>query len=252
MQLRRLRDEIVWRARNWAFSQFHLQSDLPSGLHVPVASHGEWIIFQDIFICAEYDHAIAAGIASVRPGETLTVLDLGANVGFFTFRFASAARLAHPDGEFRVFAVEASPATSAELSRRIAAEAALRERVTVRHGLAGARNGHGVLYESAFAGMSSMTHAAFTRPVAVEYLDLDGLTAQGPIHLLKCDIEGAEEMTFATYPELLRRVRSLVVELHPELCDVPRCRALLTQAGLEQVEIQREAPSFTVERWARP
>ncbi len=251
MQLRRLKDEIVWRARNWALSQFHLQSDLPSGLHVPVASHGEWIIFQDIFVCAEYDDAIAAGLASVRGDETLTVLDLGANVGLFTFRLANAALPAQPRSEFCVFAVEASPSTCAELSHRVQSEPALRERVVVRNGLAGERVGHAVLYESAFRGMSSMTHAAFTRPTPVDYLDLEELLPEGPIHLLKCDIEGSEEATFATYPELLRRVRNLVVELHPELCNVPRCRALLHEAGLSQVQVQREEKSYTVERWQR-
>jgi len=251
MQLSRLRDEIVWRAKNWAFSQFHLQSDLPSGLHVPVASHGEWIIFQDIFVGAEYDDAIAAGLASVHRGETLTVLDLGANVGFFTFRLASAALLAHPSRGFRVVAVEASPFTHAELVRRLEAEPKLRDRVTAVNGLAGTRSGQAVLYESAFRGMSSMTHVPFTRPVPVDYVDLERLLPKGPIHLLKCDIEGAEEATFATYPALLRRVRNLVVELHPELCDVPHCRALLTEAGLKQIQVQRETKSFTVERWQR-
>lgn len=251
MQLSRLRDEIVWRAKNWAFSQFHLQSDLPSGLHVPVASHGEWIIFQDIFVGAEYDDAIAAGIASVRPGETLTVLDVGANVGYFTFRLASAALLASPKCEFRVLAIEASPSTCAELTRRVHAEPTLRDRVTVVNGLAGERTGHGVLYESAFRGMSSMTHVAFTRPVSVDNVDLEKLVPEEPIHLLKCDIEGAEETMFAAYPALLRRVRNLVVELHPELCDVAHCRALLAEAGLRQVRIQRETKSFAVERWER-
>jgi hypothetical protein len=57
------------------------------------------------------------------------------------------------------------------------------------------------------------------------------------IALLKCDIEGAEELFLSTYPDLLSRVDTAVVELHHQFCSPVRCRELLAQAGLKRVRV---------------
>jgi hypothetical protein len=42
--------------------------------------------------------------------------------------------------------------------------------------------------------------------------------AGGCVHLIKLDIEGAEETFLAAAPALLQRTESLVIEIHPKSC----------------------------------
>jgi hypothetical protein len=55
----------------------------------------------------------------------------------------------------------------------------------------------------------------------------------GAVDLLKCDIEGAELLFLQSYPDLLRSVRAVVMELHPGLCDANECLRLLAEYGLD-------------------
>lgn len=47
------------------------------------------------------------------------------------------------------------------------------------------------------------------------------------VGLMKVDIEGSEEKFLCTDKRLLPRVRSIVIDLHPQLCDAMRAAALL-------------------------
>ena len=59
------------------------------------------------------------------------------------------------------------------------------------------------------------------------------------VDLLKCDVEGAELLFLRSYPELLRSVRTVVMELHPELCDADECLRLLGEYGLARQTVLR-------------
>jgi hypothetical protein len=72
------------------------------------------------------------------------------------------------------------------------------------------------------------------------------------IHLLKCDIEGSEQMFLENYPDILAMTDAVVMELHPELCDVQHCRQLLNDAGLEHAMTIRDMPDQSVEYFVRP
>lgn len=68
---------------------------------------------------------------------------------------------------------------------------------------------------------------------AVPFLDLESvLPARRRVNLLKCDIEGAEELFLESYSGLLGRIDVAVFEFHRELCDVGRCMRLIEEAGL--------------------
>jgi len=56
---------------------------------------------------------------------------------------------------------------------------------------------------------------------------LDRAAGNGLIDVLKVDIEGAEEQFVCAAPHLLPRVRCLVIELHPGLCDTDRVRKVI-------------------------
>jgi hypothetical protein len=74
--------------------------------------------------------------------------------------------------------------------------------------------------------------------VRVPFLDLTQLVPPvARIGILKCDIEGAEELFLTNYPDLLGRVDTAVVELHHQFCSPARCREVLADAGLHRVSV---------------
>jgi hypothetical protein len=82
--------------------------------------------------------------------------------------------------------------------------------------------------------------------VNVAFVDVDALIKDKfEIDLLKCDIEGAELMFIENYGDLLRRVRTAVLELHHHQCDTKRCVRLLESLGFRQT-ILRFNDSFSV------
>ncbi|MBA2432136.1 MAG: hypothetical protein H0V56_08480 [Chthoniobacterales bacterium] len=60
-----------------------------------------------------------------------------------------------------------------------------------------------------------------------------------------------EELFLRNYGNLLRRVDRAVFELHHDKCDVPNCRRLLAEAGLQPLRVVREFGQCSVELFAR-
>jgi FkbM family methyltransferase len=230
---------LFWRLPN-------LRRRLPSGLELTVESPADWTLYNDIFVDGEYDESIRAVLADAPAGRPLTVLDLGANVGYFVLRLADAA-LRHPV-DFRLVAVEPSSRLVLQFERRIVAQPVIAGRVRVVHGLAGRRNGEGRLFESPLHFEHSTMPRRRLRSVPVPYLDLDRLVDEWPeIDLLKCDVEGAELEMLQTYAAtLLPKVRHAVIELHHDRCDTARCVELLAAAGLSGGRVVREAYGCSV------
>jgi len=85
-----------------------------------------------------------------------------------------------------------------------------------------------------------------------EYIDLEKfLPAECPLDLIKCDIEGSELEFLQTYPDLLRRTRNVVIELHPFHCDAQACRDLLVSSGFVQQRIIKSFPTHALEMYCR-
>jgi FkbM family methyltransferase len=66
--------------------------------------------------------------------------------------------------------------------------------------------------------------------VQVQGITLADLVNQtGKINLMKVDIEGAEESFLCAYPDSLSNIDTLVIELHPALCDTQKVHELLNK-----------------------
>jgi len=64
----------------------------------------------------------------------------------------------------------------------------------------------------------------------VPFFDLETNTRNlETIHLLKCDIEGSEELFIKSYDQsdLFRKTQAAVFEFHPKLCNTSVCKKLL-------------------------
>lgn len=236
---------VMWRllAPHWR---------LKSGVTVEMSSEADWIIFSDIFLDGEYDEPIARMHAAL-PNGPWTVVDIGANVGLFTLRLVDRIRSYQAaSSKLNIHAIEGAPSSYKILLRRLAF-AGCGDMVTPHLGLIGNRSGEGVLYESTNHGLSSAcAPAENASSIRSNFLNLiDILPHSGPIHLLKCDIEGSEERFIEQYPDLWPRVERAVFELHHNLCDTKRCGRLLMESGLNSRTDLRISPAFSVSLFER-
>lgn len=140
-----------------------------------------------------------------------TVLDLGANVGYYTM---VASHLVGPDG--LVHAFEASPFVLPwlEASVRRSGDASANIRV---HGVAVAQDCGEVAFHSAapdktgFSSIRDLGHAC-SETTAVPSLAIDSMLDElTPVRLVKMDIEGAELLALRGMEHLLRRDRPHII-----------------------------------------
>ena len=248
----RVLPDRVWNAIKSVagYRLFYRQtSTLSSGVSLRVKDHPDWTVFTEIFVDGAYDGPIGDAL---RDAETdLTVLDLGANAGFFTLRLIDRLRRFRPDLSARVLAVEAGDRPAAKFAARVLAENGLCEAVTLVQGLVGKRAGSAVFAQYP-ATTNNTVHHPNLAAGPVDYVDLGPLLDAGaPVDLIKCDIEGSEFDFLSSYPDLLARTRRVVIELHHAFVDADACDALLRQAGLVR---QTSAPSgdCRVDYWERP
>ena len=221
----------------------------PSGVQLRIANDTDWAVYTEVFRKAEYDSAIDRAVA-LPDAEHLCIVDLGANVGFFTLRVIDRLGILETRSrDVRIIAVEASPRRVADFRSRVVDTNGLGEHVRVFGGLVGDRLGSAPLFEGPSHGDSSL----FSRresPTAGEvlaFVDLSALLASEPaIHLLKCDIEGAELQFLRTYGDLLMKTRVAVFEFHDELCDTAACRRLLRDYGFGHETVVRRTGPYEI------
>lgn len=242
-RLKRPVREAVWR-------RLALKWTLPSGVVIEVQSHGDWYIYNEIFVGGEYDVPLRRCIeAAAVPGAVrATILDLGANVGFFYLRWLDLWRQAGTPGvPPRFILVEGAPRTCGELRTRLAAQAGPGADVTVLNNLIGRRNGVGTITDSSVHFGNRITTGEGT---TVPFVDLVALLGGDSIELLKCDIEGGEQAFFESQPELLLTARAAAVELHHADCDTRKCVGMLEAAGFSSRTI-RDGGDFSILYCAR-
>ena len=234
------------------YRMLDLEYSLQSGVHLEVRSKGEWWVYNDIFVNREYDIPIALMLDSYG-GQSLTVLDLGANVGYFCLRIVDLMRQRRQQDQLlEITMVEGSPSTFRELERRLCSQNLPEVRLALIHGLAGLPTGTGVVHESALHVKNTIMGPVDNTGESVAFVDLKELMrTREKIDLLKCDIEGAELLVLENYQtNLLPRVKAAVFELHHDLCDTAKCIRILEDCGFHPTPL-RAADSFSVYYFSR-
>lgn len=116
--------------------------------------------------------------------------------------------------------VEGSLTNFLEMKRRLESQDLSPAKLTLIHGLVGRRDGEGKIHESAIHVKNSMIKMEGESGTSVSFVNLSHLMSEkSEIDLLKCDIEGAEQLFIENYPELLDKVKNAVFEFHDDLCD---------------------------------
>ena len=236
----------VWKALD-------LQGTLRSGIRVRVLSHPDWVIYNEVIVNGEYDSVIHETLEKDRSGTPMRVVDLGANVGYFSLRFADLfVQKFGSTGDLRLTLVEGSPIVFEQLEKRIREEPFLRDRAQLVNALAGQKAGgayidQGYIHYGHGASPDRKWGARF-----VPYVDLTTLVKPGEkVDLLKCDIEGAEFDLIENYGELLRSVDAAVIEFHYYGRDVDRAREQLRDLGFKPAVVLSAVSPCSVEFFRR-
>jgi FkbM family methyltransferase len=164
-------------------------------------------------------------VEAVRPG--MTVLDVGAHLGYFTLQ---AARRVGPAG--RVLAAEPNPNTLPFLRANIEANG-VADRVTIVERALGAAPGRAEFYVSP-AGDTSSLHAAGQAahtPTSVEVTTADAALGDVVLDVVKMDVEGGEV-------DVLDGMRETLARAAPGLVLFAECNGeALARAGRSADEL---------------
>jgi FkbM family methyltransferase len=173
-------------------------------------------LFRRIIQFGNYEPVLSELFRSnVKPD--LDIIDIGANVGFYT---VGGAKLL---SKGRVLAVEPAPAAFARLQENVLKNK-VEHRVLLFNGLISSRTGYENLQtitgREEYSSIGSMSHPSIGssayQSVTVQAMKLDDLVIRHQLRpaLLKIDVEGAEPQVFAGARDTLERYRPVV------LCEV--------------------------------
>lgn len=207
----------IWRKLS---DYMHLEYRLPSGLRVKIASYSDWCIYNDIFITGEYDQAIESALNSVSATKMFRVVDLGANVGFFTLRVLDIIyRRKIQFQAIECLLVEASPRLERAIRQHLQTLENSSLHTDVIIGLVGKKSGEAQLELNASECMNRVVKDGIGRFRKLAYYNLDkSLAGVDTIDLLKCDIEGSERDFLENYPHLLGKTKVAIFEFHEPQC----------------------------------
>lgn len=204
---------------------------LNSGIKVSIENDNDWFVYNEIFTNKEYDQALGHFLKG-KPKKPV-ILDLGANVGFFTLKIADEMYQAGIK-DFSIIALEAASSNYNVLSQRID-QPLLKHNVKPYLGLAGYKTGkHALLTSNEHFGHSAAFDTPLKSGVEVDYVDVEKLLANSTsrIDFIKCDIEGSEEIFIRENLSIFERAEHAVFEFHAGECNVDNCRSMLLKAGL--------------------
>lgn len=177
---------------------------------------------KEILQAGEYDF-----LESLMDGEDAPyIYDLGGHIGLFALRVLSIKPLA------KIMSLEASPATYKILRKNQKANKLKCPNWSIKNGAAW-KNNENIKFKN--SSESTMSHRVDKNGdvdvPGVTYKDIIELHSQdNPINIMKIDIEGAEEAFLCDVEADFSNVQNLIIELHPNYCDVTRIKAMLSRS----------------------
>lgn len=191
--------------RAWAGAPAPIVVRLRSGLKMEVDRHD--FLGAHVFVYGEYEPATAQVFSSVlRPGDG--VLDIGANIGYFTLL---ASRLVGPAGSVHAFEPAPSIVNRLETNVRLNALTNVEIHRLAVSGTAGEVRLH--VASSDHQGLSSLRDLGqHDDVIRVPAQPVDALLPRLPrVALAKLDIEGAEYLALQGMTGLLKRDRPVLI-----------------------------------------
>lgn len=198
--------------KSWVWREMSPRWVTKSGVAICVRSAAEWVLYNDIFVDREYDEAINMALSESK--RRPLIIDIGANVGFFSLRVMYQWN--GRSGKPRIVGFEGAPSVYQELIDRVD-QPCLSDCSEYHMGLVGKRKGTAKINTSRFHAVNSVAAegVGHSQSVEVEYLDIeDYIPKEEEISLIKCDIEGAEHDFVSHYERLIAKAKNMIIEIH--------------------------------------
>lgn len=178
---------------------------------------------REVLVDREYDF-LTSFISGIPVPK---ILDIGAHIGTFAIWVFSV------NPKARILSVEADPKTYRVTELNATTFIKKGADWQVIHGAAAGENGCLLHLSDVGQSMSHRIDPYGTLEVhgkSLIYL-INKIAPEDDdlVDLVKIDIEGSEEDFLCAAPEALNRVKTLVIELHPQLCDTNRIHLLLKE-----------------------
>lgn len=221
----------------------HASWHLLSGIKVVIENKWDWLVFCDIFVNKEYPLFIGQPIP--RP---VKVLDLGANVGYFSLYAADECRKRKQP--FEIIAIEGMPDTFSNLVKRVKEVSEIKCGL----GLVGKKEGSDFISLSANHGTSSIVSNTSKLPkMSVEYVNLDKLIPESwsVIDVIKCDIECSELEFVQNYSNILKKTGLVYMEIHHKKVNAAKLRKLMVEYGFKYNTLLIDRKTNTIEVFSK-
>lgn len=184
-----------------------------TGVKLEVTNEFDLTVFCDMFVNQEYPMYLVNKLP--RPAK---ILDLGANLGYFSLYAAHRCRKFGQD--YMIWSVEGNPDNYDKLVDRTKQDTNIKPYC----GLVGKKKGHAYITASANHATCAIVPKTHKLPkIKVDYLDLNNF-GQISYDIIKCDTEGAEFDFIKNYPEILQGSTMVYMELHYACGDVDKFR----------------------------
>jgi len=232
---------------------------LGGGISLELRNESEFLLFSDIFINNEYGPGFKDLVETHDKTRTANIVDLGANVGFFSW-YAASAMLVHQI-PYQLTLVEGHPVVYCELMRRLSevqlpakAYCGLVGGKTEGYGVFCDNGGHHTLNRIPQAKEVPEGHCVVTPHMNVQYLNPYDILPHDDfiddIDLLKVDIEGAEFSLIEHQLGVFKATKRLLIEIHHDQDPDGRWLEQLESYGLREVHT-RTTGQVSTQFWKR-
>ena len=178
----------------------------------------DWFTLEEILLEAEYDF-----IEHIVDKPSLnSVVDVGANIGLFSIYILSKWP------SVKMYSIEPSQSTYQILEQNRKLNPNLNWQ-TFRYAL-WKHNGH-VNFENKEYSTGSRINLDLKTTEIVPAINLPTLLSKCgvPVDVMKLDIEGAEEAVLTDNQDTLQSINTLIIEIHPHLCNQERIVTILRE-----------------------
>ncbi len=218
---------------------------LKSGYTVDISSYSDWCVYNDLFVNGEYDLAIHKTLSASLSKPIINIVDLGANVGFFTLRFLD---LLHRQSKFhrkvQFWLVEASNDLVQTLNSKFHVLESDHLAFNIVSGLVGNKTGGANFHLHKDSLKNSVFNKLKHMNNFIEYINLESVFNEvAQIDLLKCDVEGSEFDFLNSYVEFLGKISHLAIEFHSEHGSVVEAIHKLEKVGFKNSHCLHDAGS---------
>lgn len=234
--------KIIWK---FFSRRMGLTWKLNSGYTIDISSYSDWCVYNDLFVNGEYDIAIEETLSDNLNKTQINIVDLGANVGFFTLRFLDL--LYHHSafhGNAQFWLVEASNDLVLLLNNKFHSLNSDHLKFNIINGLVGNKTGAANLHLNKDSLKNSVFNDLKHRKNYIEYLNLESFFSEvAHIDLLKCDVEGSEFDFLNSYEQFFKKISHLAIEFHAEHGSVSASVQKLEKIGFKKTRCLHDGGS---------